>query len=361
VRPVSARFPERVAASGSPRSRAVILTGAGYVELEIDDGSVTLDRTAASRGRVDLTITGKPELVPDLPDDLLMPYGNEVLVQRGFEDELVSLGIFRLEDLEIEDAASGIGLTTSADDRSKLIIDAAFEDTYQVAAGTNIGTAIAQVIFDAYPGVVMDFATTEMLTPALTAEAGDDRWDFAQGLAEAAGMVLYFDGAGVLVLRPAPVIGSPVFSIAEGEGGVLLGARRSIARGDAPNRVIVTGENVTETGPIPRGVATDDDPLSPTYYHGRYGHVPFFYSSEKITDDAQAAHVAEVILAQKRGITEQVTFDSLVNPALEPGDAVQITRERTGINQVHMIDTITIPLSPSGTMSGTTRAVRIGV
>ena len=48
----------------------------------------------------------------------------------------------------------------------------------------------------------------------------------------------------------------------------------------------------------------------------------------------------------------------LVNPALEPDDLVQVTRTRAGLTaEAHIVDSVTIPLTAEGTMTGRTRAV----
>jgi hypothetical protein len=49
-----------------------------------------------------------------------------------------------------------------------------------------------------------------------------------------------------------------------------------------------------------------------------------------------------------------------VLPYLAPDDAIQITRARVGlIEELHVIDQLTIPLTAAGSMSGRTRAVQV--
>jgi hypothetical protein len=210
------------------------------------------------------------------------------------------------------------------------------------------------VLTEAWPEITTDFQSTSYTTPALIAQEGDDRWAFAQGMAQALGMVLYFDGDGTCVLTP-DVLSSPVLDLAEGEGGVLLAASRQWTREGTFNRVIATGENTGETAPA-RGVATDDNALSPTYYFGAFGKVPRFYASSFITTDAQALEAAQAILNRELGTTESVNFGAFVLPHLEPGDTVTITRARSGIDEDHVLDSLTIPLAATESMSGQTRA-----
>lgn len=360
MRPVSAAFLTAVAESHTVIARADLLTdGAVAATLSPTAGAVTLDQTAASRGRCDLTLIDEDgTLVPTDPSDALTPYGNELQVYRGVllptGEELVSLGVFRIDQVSIEDGDQGVTLQVSGLDRSGRIIDARFEDPYQVAAGTNYATAIAAVLQAGWPEIPLDLTTTSKTTPQIVANEGDDRWKFAQDLAAAIGHALYFDGDGTCVTRPVAGAGGATLTLAEGEGGVLITAGRSWNRQGTFNRVIATGEN---TGDTPaRGVATDENTASPTYYHGPFGRVPRFYASPFITTDAQAADAAAAILARELGTTQQVNFGALVNPALEPGDVVQITRQASGIDETHVVDGLTIPLTTTETMTGRTRA-----
>jgi hypothetical protein len=166
-------------------------------------------------------------------------------------------------------------------------------------------------------------------------------------------MVLYFDGDGILTLRPYADAGV-VATLSEGEGGVLLSATRGWSRTNAFNRVVATGEN-TDSSAVYRAVATDDNALSPTYYFGDFGKVPRFYDSPYIGSNDQAQDAANAILAQELGTAANVSFGIVPNPALEPEDTVYVKRERAGIDERHIIDSLSIGLGASESMSGTTR------
>jgi hypothetical protein len=160
------------------------------------------------------------------------------------------------------------------------------------------------------------------------------------------------------------VLANDVYSVAvevldEGEGGVLISANRAWTRENTRNRVIATGEATSTDTPPARGVATDDSPSSPTYYFGPFGRVPMWYASPLLLTDAQAASAAGTILQRQLGTSQSVSFGSYVMPYLEPGDTVRIRRLRSQIDEDHIIDSITIPLSPSGSMSGVTRVSQV--
>ncbi len=324
-------------------------------------GTVTLDSRAASRGRFELVVVddGTLGMVPTVATSLLAPYGNEVRIRRGLvlptgTIEVVSLGIFRIDRANVEDTPDGLRIALDGLDRSATVADARFEEPSEIAAGTLVEDAILSLDRRAIPGVVYSFPGVTFETPLVRCEEGGDPWKVAQDLATACGLDLHFDGDGVLVLVPEPS-GDPVTTLAEGPGGVLLTAAIGWTRDGIYNAVIATGENASLAVPA-RGVARDLDPMSPTYYYGRFGPKPEFYASPFIVTDDQALAAATARLQRQLGTTQGVNFGTIVDPSLEPGDVAQITRLRAGIDQANIIDTLTIPLGVDQPMTGTTRA-----
>lgn len=367
MRSVSSEFLAAVRGSHQMALRATVLATDGTSqEVPLVAGDVTLDVRATVRGRLACTIASDPalDLVPSSPSDLLAPYGNELQVERGVVlptgPEYVSLGVFRIEAAEPADEGQGTAIRVEGLDRSQRMIDSRFEEPYTVTEGTNYATAILECAQQAWPAVPYSFDETSLTTPTLFAEQGADRWEFMQRMAEAIGMRLYFDGDGILTLTAItePTAGNAVADLVEGEDGVLLAAKRRWERGTAYNRWIVTGENTGQGTPV-QGVATDDDPASPTYYYGNFGRKPKFLASQFITTTAQAEAAAAALRSRERGTTNTVSFGTVVDPSLEPDDVVFITRTTLGIDEAHAIDQITVPLDAQGGMTGTTRATQV--
>lgn len=329
--------------------------------VPITDGTVTLDATAASRGRCDIQVDHL-DWIPRGAGDRLAPFGSEINIRRGVklpsgELELVSLGWFPIEDAEITDDGSGPGVRVAALDRADRMSKAKFENTWQLEANTAFTDGIMFLALEADPSTqfMPGFASVSTISigKPIIAQAGDDRWEFMQGLATALGMVLFFDGDGILTLRRYAEQGV-VMNLVEGEGGVLLTASRSWSRTNAHNKWIVTGE-ATDDDTVYRAEAADLNPASPTYYDGPFGRCPGFYSSGEIGSDAQAQDVADMKLAKEMGAPSTVSFGMVPNPALEPEDTVLISRPVIGVDENHIIDTLTIGLSPTASMTGTTR------
>lgn len=366
MRPVTSRFLAEIKQSHTVAVEVNLYgTDGSITPLEISDGSVNLNATSAVRASCDLTVPGL-EWVPKGPTDDLAPYGSEINIRRGVRysdgtSELVSLGWFGIQDAETSDDGNGIITTVSGYDRSQDVINAKFENSYTVASGTVFSEAILTVVLDGRPGTTfqpsLPTASTISIGRDIAAQAGDDRWEFAQGLAKAIGMSLYFDADGHLALRP--YAGSGVMdTLVEGEDGVLVSAGRSWSRANAKNRWVVTGESVEGENVI-RAVTTDENPSSPTYYNGPFGRCPDFYMHPDIQSIEQAQTVANSLKAQNLGAASTVNFGIIPNPALEPEDTVRITRQDAGINENHILDSVTIGLGASETMTGSTRQVLV--
>lgn len=366
MRPVSTQFLDLIGKSHRVATEATLYPADGTdpVPVPVIDGTVTLDASAAVRGRCDIQVAD-PDWIPTVAGDRLSPFGAELELRRGLylpdgTTETVALGRFGIEDAEITDDGTGATVRVTALDRAERVSKAKFEDAYQVDAGTDFTDAILDIVSTAFAAVEtaegFDTASSLALGVPVTALPGDDAWEFAQGLATTIGQRLYFDGDGLLTLRPYSD-SQVVTEITEGENGVLLTVSRQWSRTSSFNRVIVTGETAQDDTTY-RGEATDTDPASPTFYGGPFGNVPEFRTYPQITSDSHAQDVAEAILAQEIGAPSNVSFGMIPNPALEPDDTVLISRPSIGINEAHVIDSLTIGLGASETMSGTTRERR---
>jgi hypothetical protein len=109
-----------------------------------------------------------------------------------------------------------------------------------------------------------------------------------------------------------------------------------------------------------RGVATDDDPASPTYYDGPFGAQTEFFGSPLLNSAAQCVTAAETRLARKLGISASLSWGAVPDPTRETSDVVTATRDALGLDQqVHIIETLSIGLGPGGGMAGTTRTRQV--
>lgn len=331
MRPVSSRFLSTLTGSHTMAARAYVVapgqTGTSPVgkQLDIVGGDVQLAAGAAVRSTLQLAVKAD---WPDAADDDLVPYGNEIFVQRGLSYgggafELVSLGYFRINAAEQDDVPSG-PIAIAGTDRMSNVIDAKMVEIVSFTGSETVGDVVDQLVTDAYADAVIewddDTADDTLGRPAIVES---DRYAFLDELVTSRGKIWYFDHRGVLVIKTPPDPRLPVWTVSRGRGGVLVKARRSISREGVYNGVLATGEGLDTEVPV-RGLAVDDDPLSPTRWGGPFGKVPREYASPLLKTDAAARLAAATVLRRSLGLPYNVNFQAIVNPALEPHDPVAL-------------------------------------
>jgi len=354
MRQHSARF-ARVAASGDQvhQCRADLYFGGQLLatDLKIADGEIDYDADKAVMASGSITLA-EPGRAPSASGfGTLAPYGYELALYGGlvFADgtpELLPLGVFPLQKSAFE--GEGLAAEIELKDRMQRVADARLEEDFEIAPGTNWATAIQSLINAGVPGLKYRFCSTPHASATTVVPAESDRAEQALRMAKAIGCRLFFDGLGELVMVPEPNFddATPVWTLSDGEGGLLSATRLELDREKAYNRTIAYGQHPSLAGSVPRGAATDDDPQSPTYYYGPFGQKPRFYASEFITTDAQAAQAAKAIQASESGIARGLTIEFVPNYALEPLDPVQIRWSPLGIDELHVLPAFTLPLVP---------------
>ena len=365
MRPVSDAFLRTIRGSHSAFSLAKVLTT--YQEgvsptgttLGIIDGDVTADAQASIRGRLSMKVEGTGNF-PQSPTDSLTPYGNEIHVARGVRfgggaTEIVSLGYYRITEVEQDESPDG-PIQITALDRMSGIVDAKLEAPEQFVSGTSIETVFTTLVHQVYPTatILFDFSASSTLLED-NHVADQDRYAFLRDIAQSRGKVMFFDYAGRLRVQDPPSPSAPVFEVNHGRGGVLIALSRRLTRDGVYNAVVATGERpATDLAPV-RAVARDVNPSSPTYYLGRFGPVPRFYSSPFITTTEQAASASEKILLRAVGLPYEASFKAVPNPALEALDPVSVVFPRARRREVHVLQTVTIPLDVDEPLTATTR------
>jgi hypothetical protein len=365
VRPASEAFHRASRGSHRAFSRAKVVTSYQEgtqptgTEIAIFNGEATADAQANIRGRLNLTTDGT-RMFPEGPEGLLTPYGNELFVERGIafgggSIEVISLGYYRIYEVEQEDVPNG-PIRVMALDRMSGIVDARLEAPQQFTAGTSIEDVVTALVHEVYPGatILFDFnAATTLLQSNQVAD--QDRYAFLRDIAQSRGKVMYWDYAGRLRIEDPPSPSEPVMEINYGRDGILVAMKRLLSRDGVYNAVVASGERpASDIEPV-RAVAKDMNPDSPTYWLGAFGKVPRFYSSPLITDGAQAASAAEKLLARALGLPYSASLTAVPCVALEVLDPVAVTYSGRGRREIHILETVSIPLDVETPMTATTR------
>lgn len=363
MRPVSSTFLDAIRGSHKIFSRVKVLTAYQEgtaptgTEIRIIDGDVRADAKADIRQTVDMTTPGNRRW-PTQPTQLLTPYGNELFIERGIDYgngtvELVSLGYFRIDSVNQDEGPDG-DIRLAASDRSIGIIDGRLPYPVQFVAGTSVATVFNQLVHEIYPSatIIFDF-DANAATFATAHVTEDDRFGFLNDIAKSYGKIMFWDYRGQLRIEDPPDPGSPVYEVNSGPGGVLVKLNRELSRDGVYNAVVANGETTDDNIPPVTALVYDNDPNSPTYWFGRFGKVPRFYSSPFLTTNAGALSAARSILQQATGLPYSINFTSVPNPALEVFDPITITSRDGSV--VHVIDTLNVPLTAENPQNGTTR------
>ena len=331
-------------------------------------GEVTIDSRRDIRRQCTLEFVDIDNtLVPtDKLASILLPFNREVKIYRGVQfgdgtEELVPLGVFIITSVEVTDTPQGIRISVQGSDRSLKIIRAKWTNNeFYIDDATPKETAIQQILVNRFPLVQTIFPATNQVTDIIypTLDQSSNPWKESLRIAESAGMDLYFDENGIARMRPIPDpdVGLPLITYEDNTESVLTSLSRSLSSDESYNYVVYTGEGTNlSIGVI--GEAFDNNSASPTYVN-TYGEVPLFKSSPFILTVAEAQEAAEAELRKVLGASEKISWSQVVNPAHDVYDLIKITRTPSGVDATLVLDSITIPLAPTETMSAIGRSRR---
>jgi hypothetical protein len=88
--------------------------------------------------------------------------------------------------------------------------------------------------------------------------------------------------------------------------------------------------------------------------NGPFGVRTRFYSSSLLTTVEQCEAAARTLLARYSVADTVVDATTIPNPALDPGDAVEVVGT-SGTARTFTVDAVQVPLTPDGTLALATR------
>lgn len=334
--------------------------------VPIIGGGVSLDATADIMGNLDLTTSGD-NTWPQRATDMLAPFGNEVFVRRGIhtngETTWVPLGYYRFQTPKQTSAPDG-NIDITGYDRMSGIIIARLLAPRSFNSARTVRSVFDELVREVYPlaTIIFDDSEVEFAQLGRLVESEDSRFNMLKEIADSFGKVMYWDTSGYLRVETVPDPQVPRWLFAAGRrGGVLIDSSRTLSSEGMYNCVVVTGEGAggstsgDEDEPTPvRAVVIDNNPNSPTYFYGKFGPVPKFYSSPLITTHGQAVNAGVLMLRRSLGMPYNADFTISPNPAVRPWDPTRIVL-KDGSRKVHVVSTINIPLSADTAMTGTTK------
>jgi uncharacterized protein DUF5047 len=340
-----------------------------YSDIPITDGTINVDRSSTIRRSGSFVVSKK-----NVDPTTLEPWGTEVRIRSGVQytdrtTELVPLGIFRVEDIFWKDGQDS-DITVEFFDRGKALEDAGMlgdRDMSGKYASEALNIVIANVWDHAgyTPSVLIASGLLDIKLPKATVYSGT-HLEMVAAVAEAMAGEQYFDVNGDFRVGKIPAItpemtiddASWVVDVGEdGDGGVLIEAVRKHSRTETFNAIAVYGATKNDTGgDRVLGVSYDLTTRNHAGYFSPFGKKSKRIENDLLTTQNQCAQVGLQQLKNVAGLAKNVTFTSLLNPALDAGDVVAF-RFLDGTVEIHLIDTLSIPLA-SGEMTGETRAAQ---
>lgn len=341
-------------------------TGDDPVGTSVDllSGEVTLDATTDVRGDASIRIAGTigqdgPPVWPRGKDRLFAPFGNEVFIRYGFVlggsigTLWVPLGYYAIMDTDQEDAPDG-AIELACEDRMAPLIESELIDPRAYDPPMTVGDVFDDLILDVYPEAVIQFDDATGTIPlARQVIAEESRYKPLKDLAEAYGKIFYWDDIGVARIEAPPDPNEIAWFVRSQRDGVLINANRKLSRRGIFNAIIIEGEGADDKVPV-RVVVYDNDSNSPTRFGGPIGKVPKTVKTPLITTVPQGIAAGRALLQLALGAPYSVKFDAVVNPSLRPLQAVEIMYSNNE-RDVHIVDSVTIPLDEDHDMSTETR------
>jgi hypothetical protein len=325
-------------------------------DIDISDGQVTVSSGSGVRRTLDLTITDRALW------STLDVVGVELRAYRGIRfpsgsREMVPLGVFSLDTQSISVGPSGGIQVRSAPDRWAKLQRSQFELPASSIASAQIRAEISRLVTDTIFGI------TVTNTASSTATVGPIVWELDRAgavadLATSIGAEVFFDVAGNLVIEDAPLLGqTPVWTVDASPTGVLLSGERIRDRQRLYNVVVAYPSSLTGAAPYAPVIVADTDPSSRTNVFGPLGRVPYRYTSPAMTSSAQATVAATALLSRVKAVNAQLNVDAVVHPGLDRGDVITVLTP-DGATERHLVDSVTIPLTVTGTQQIITRSSR---
>jgi hypothetical protein len=276
--------------------------------------------------------------------------------------EYVPQGIFVLTEPEDNHTLSdGKKVTINAVDKGYLISDKRGKLITQttIATGTNIATAI-KLLVQRSGETMFNFDTVTSVTPyELTYEATSNIYDSISELAKLAKCEIYYDENGYLRLRNIDLNQfqnySSVWSFKYGDSSerFYAGNSRKLDDSNLSNHIIVLGGSSQTATSKYELIVSDSNPIfnGNPYTVENIGHALYFHNNGDpdalLSTNDDCKFRAKWELMHRLGYTENLQLSLAPHYLLDAGDVIEIYDAENSVNSRYLIDSLTIPLSPS--------------
>lgn len=331
-------------------------------------------------------------------DQLTTGTGRDVLAALGFtspatlaggvaDTSVAALGVFLIEEVDVVNDAGGVTLAGTLKDRAQWLARRGFRAPFSTnpahTADVQINGLLTAVIATSFTfPFLMSLTATTYLPGQGNYNIGDDPWKACCDIAAAAGMQLYFDYIGTLILEPIPPQASTATIVTYNEGTSIAptAISRVISNAAVPNVICVIGSGSKVKPPV-QAFWWDSDSASKTYYappptggfspttpqtsapaqagNALYPSMLQKFTTNLVSSAAQAQAVAMAIGLIAIGSLEAGTFSIRDNPAHDVDDVFATQRVIAGLpnGTKEVVDAVNIDLTPLSALQLTTRLI----
>lgn len=350
----------------------------------VSDGALSWVQNAAVKGRgkmevIDLDVA-QPGMLRIADLKLESVRIRPVMTMRSGSFEEVSpipeipWGTFLLESAKEEWEDTGRVWKLSLLDRTTVPSQDVTDQSYAVAAGTNILQEVRSILASCGEYIAIDQSVDLATRTGMVWEAGTSKLKIINDLLDTAGYnSLWMDGWGNLQATPRvlPADRSIEYELLTGLPRELVDGQLSIYSPEwkrerdsfgVPNKVIAVQAAGGDDDEALVGQWTNEDPASPYSYVSRGRWVPHVLDSVDCPEGTPAEIVAflearaRATLVQMSAVQAEVKIEHLPIP-VRVGDVLQFANSRAGIDARHVITRLDLDTSPIGMMKSTIQEV----
>lgn len=283
-------------------------------------------------------------------------------------------GTFLLEKSSEEWEDTGRIWKLSLLDRTTVPSQDVVDQSYAVAAGTNILQEVRSILASCGEYMTVDDSVDLATRNGMVWEAGTSKLNIINDLLDAAGYSsLWMDGWGNFQATPRvlPADRSIEYELLTGVQRELVDGGKSIYSSDwsrerdsfkVPNKVIAVQAAGGEDEEALVGQWTNEDPASPYSYPRRGRWIPEVLDSVECPEGTPAEILeflnnrARATLIQMSAVQAEVKVEHLPIP-VRVGDVLRFANTRAGVDARHVITKIDLETTPTGLMKSTLQEV----
>lgn len=322
------------------------------------DGNVDIDVTRLTRRTFTASVLNPDSIWSPRSDWGGLFYVNRLIrlyrgIDFGSATEMVPVGTFMIDNADVAVERNMSMVVLSGSDLWKKLSKSMFARAKTWDAGTSINTVIdaiadaAGIQYRNLDPLTNRAAADRELSKKFSVEQGDNRGDALAALCKAYAIDVYFDTLGRLTTQDfrRPGDSSVVYTYDPNDNNNLITIKSSYTDSNLYNVVLVLGTKDKDNIIVAR--VSDTDPTSVTNI-SRLGERVFKYESENIGTQAVADSTAESLFYKHVLINEDITLETICNPAYEGNDVIHVDeREFSQLNGNYRLKAFTVPLSSS--------------